>query len=197
MDSESFKGGLLIATAFGTMAGIPVAGFLGGIGTVIAYQFKDLKYKPYYEYDTVQEIVEDTLKDELAELEEARENGDITAGEYVDRKQQLDKKSHYDQLTKDTAAEVFADDEKFQGFLKQDDSLKKAYISLFSIGGGTLILNTFLFANQFDKMIRTGFEMLDGGIDYELEQERREKEKKRKEKKLKKEMEEYSEEIEE
>ena len=73
-------GGLLLASA-GALVVVPILGFVGGVGTGIALGSLSTEYDKYYEYDKVQEVVEKTLADELADLDEARENGDISDGE--------------------------------------------------------------------------------------------------------------------
>ena len=194
-------GGVLLHVAVGASLFVPILGLVGGFGTGIAYGSIDSEFDKYYQYDKVQQIVEDTLKEELADLDEARENGDISDGEYVKMRDKLNQKSHIKELTKNAANEVFADDADYKGIIKRDGQLSKASISLFSIGGGTLVLFLAEYFSGFcDWLLDKGDAMIDGvEDDYSYEKrERRKQEKafKKKQKAYQKELEEYTEEIE-
>ena len=183
-------GGLIIGSVYATGA-IGILGIVGGLGTGIAKWATDDSFKKYEEYDKVQEIVEKSLADELAELNQARENGDITDGEYLKLKEKLDKDSHDDLIDK-AVKEIFGDDEEYKGLLKKDEQLKKACISLFSIGGGTLAFFAVgAWTELFDAMISKGDDLIDDAYYISEENKRR-----KKEKNLSKEMNEYYEEIE-
>lgn len=193
-------GGLLFASVGTLMAGA-MGGLAGGFGTVMAYCASDGDLTKYYNYDKVQEIVETNAAEELADLDEARENGDISDGEYVKMRDKLNQKSHIKELTKNAANEVFADDADYKGIIKRDGQLSKASISLFSIGGGTLVLFLAEYFSGFcDWLLDKGDAMIDGvEDDYSYEKrERRKQEKafKKKQKAYQKELEEYTEEIE-
>lgn len=185
-------GGVLLHVAVGASLFVPILGLVGGFGTGIAYGSIDSEFDKYYQYDKVQQIVEDTLKEELADLDEARENGDISDGEYLEMKENLEKKSHTSELKEKAVNEVFGNDEQFNGLVKRMDQLKKSYISLFSIfGASALCLGVGYLSDLTFQTYKKGFELL--GEAREISDE---KKKVKKEKQYEKELQTYTEEVE-
>ena len=184
-------GGLLFASVGTLMAGA-MGGLAGGFGTVMAYCASDGDLTKYYNYDKVQEIVETNAAEELADLDEARENGDISDGEYLEMKENLEKKSHTSELKEKAVNEVFGNDEQFNGLVKRMDQLKKSYISLFSIfGASALCLGVGYLSDLTFQTYKKGFELL--GEAREISDE---KKKVKKEKQYEKELQTYTEEVE-
>ncbi len=184
-------GGLLFASVGTLMAGA-MGGLAGGFGTVMAYCASDGDLTKYYNYDTVQEIVETNAAEELADLDEARENGDISDGEYLEMKENLEKSSHTSELKEKAVNEVFGNDEQFNGLVKRIDQLKKSYISLFSIfGASSLLLGVGYLSDLSYQTYKKGFELF--GEAREISDE---KKKVKKEKQYEKELQTYTEEVE-
>ena len=200
---KKIQGGLALASVYG-LIGTAVLGIGGGLGVVAGYFFKDDDFKEFYESDKVQEIVMDTVAEKSAELEERLANGEITQKEYDRELHRLNDDSNKSGIAEKIAAEVFADDEEYQGLVKRQDQLKMAGLSLISIGGFSMILTVVEHFTDFaENMGDKGHDLLNEGkyLAYieskEKEEKLKSKIKAKKEKKFQKELKGYSEEIQE
>lgn len=151
------------------------------------------KLKPFYNYDKVQEIVQDNIDSQLADLDEALANGDISEGEYITMKEKINGDSYRKDLSEEAADEYFADDKEYKGILKQLEQLEIASYSCLGVAGAALLtLPIGWGTGLFEKLE----DIADEDFEDDGEEERQKRQQRKKEKIFQKEMEEYSEKVE-
>ncbi len=178
------EGGLVLGVTVTLPMALTPVGVIAGFATLGAHATTQRDLGEYYNYEVVQNIVDDKLSDEMTELDDQLANGEITDGEYLRMKKDLENQDR-DELVKKTADEVFAEDEEYNALLKKDDKLMVGHIVTSALGFGSLAyLGLGFLTGYVEKFADIAFDAMD--TSYLLKEEEDKK----------KQDEEYSEEIE-